>query len=149
MATYKGLLTQVPVADAGLPEPYATGTAQEKQAYEQSAEGKAQYWNNFQLINNHTAIASGNKASLNAINKYNSEVKFFYDNGGAAKGYSLPVLEDLHLEQYYTPAVDATSFYVPPANGQPGKWVPNPNPPKVDVPVWSLPEGTVLYTVNS
>lgn len=144
---YPGLLSFIPVEDPGLPEPYASGTFAEKDAYEKSEEGKAQYWENFQKINNHTAIAQGNKNAGNAISSHNAKIKQFYDNGGTAKGYVLPAdLTQEEVAKYYPPAVDATSTYVPPANGQPGYWVPNGQATLTEV--WSLPPGTILFVVQ-
>lgn len=143
----EGLLKFLPVEDPGLPEPYATGTAAEKEVYERSELGKAQYANNMQKINNHTAIAAGNREASGRVDKYNGERTNYFLNGGAASGLSLPELNELDLESCYAPAVDATSEYHPPGFNGSGYWAPAPGAPATDPAPWSLPPGTVLYEV--
>jgi hypothetical protein len=143
----EGLLRFLPVRDAGLPEPYATGTAKEKQLYELTDAGQAQYANNMQKINNHTAIAEGNKEASGRVDKYNGELTNYWLNGGPTSGLPLPVLEDLKLEDCYEPAIDATAKYHPPANGQPGYYEDVPGTAPTDPAPWVLPAGRPLYVV--
>jgi hypothetical protein len=145
--TIEGLLKFIPVFDAGLPEPYATGTAAEKQAYEASPQGQAEYANNMQRINNHTAIAEGNKQARGQVDKYNGELTNYWLNGGPTSGFRLPLIEDLQLPECYEPAVDATARYHPPADGKPGYWEPVPGATPTKPAPWVLPADKVLYVV--
>jgi hypothetical protein len=141
------LVTFLPVEDPGLPFPYQSGTAKQKDDYEKSELGKLMFWENMQKVNNHTAIAAGNKAASEACDKYNGETETYWLNGGESSGRPLPSVDSLELEQYYLPAVDATAQYIPPSGGQPGRWVEIPGAPDTKTPEWTLPAGTVLYTV--
>jgi hypothetical protein len=143
----EGLVRFIRILDPDLPEPYRTGTAAERQIYELTAEGKAEYANNMQRINNHTVIAEGNKEASGRCDKYNGELTNYWLNGGPTGGLKCPSLEELQLEACYAPAVDATAKYHPAANGQPGYWEPVPGATPTNPAPWTLPAGRVLYVV--
>jgi hypothetical protein len=146
MSTYEGQLIFKGVREPKVPEPYATGTPKDKTLYEQSDAGKAQYLNNMQLLNNRETIHAGNKKAEERVNQFNTEMDSYHLNGGAGQNiFPLPLESDLHLEQYYTPAINATDIHHPSTTTTAEYWEPNPNAPPTDPAPWVLPPDTVLY----
>jgi hypothetical protein len=98
-----------------------------------------------QQTENMIAVQNGNLLANNAIGPYNGQVKRYWLNGGPANTYGFVLPGDpanLHLEQYYKPAVDATLVYDPATQ----TW--KPSGMVLETPIWTLPPGTVLYIVE-
>jgi hypothetical protein len=134
------------VREPKLPEPYESGTAKDKTLYEQSDAGKAKYADNMQACNNREAIHAGNMKAEERVSQFNTELENYHINGGEGQTiYPKPVEADMHLEQYYTPARNATDTYYPPTASTPERWEPNPNAKPTDPAPWVLPPDTVLY----
>jgi hypothetical protein len=129
-----------------MPYPYRPeDTAEDRLKYQ--ADNPGGDMEEMQLILNSQAVTAGNKSAEAAIRNYNNAVCQFWDNGGPGNtyGYKLPAPpRTLQLEQYYKPAQNATDTY---HAGPPPQWVPGDT--TLSVQPWTLPEGTVLYTVDA
>lgn len=134
------------VREPAVPEPYATGTAKDKTLYEQSDAGQAKYQDNMQALNNRETIHAGNMKAEERVNQFNTELENYNINGGEGqKIYPKPREEDMHLEQYYQPAINATDIYYPPTATTPERREPNPNAKPTNPAPWVLPPDAVLY----
>ena len=136
-----GLLEFLPVAVPLLPEPWQSGTTEQKLAY---ALTLAAFGNLEQLqqTRNMIAVQDGNLMASHAVGDYNGLVKRYWLNGGPSNtyGFALPAALPV-LEQFYKPAVDATLQYDPRTRS----W--RPSGQVLETKIWSLPLGTVLFKV--
>jgi hypothetical protein len=134
----KGLMTFYPVPEPPLPEPWASGTQDQINRYINDPTLGFGNLEQLQMVENREAIHSGNLGAVAHVGAYNGWVKLYWNNGGPDNKYGFKLPELPELTQYYKPAVDAR-VKTRAAN--------DPTGIVLETPIWSLPPGTVLYTV--
>lgn len=142
MSKIPGLLTFHPVPVPLLPEPFLSGDPVAIFLYGQNP-ANAYNYDVLQQMLNHQCVEMGNRTAKQQVDSYNGAVSRYWQNGGPDNkfGYLLPTSIPI-LEACYPPATDATVRYDPTT----GTW--NPSGVVIETKPWTLPPGTVLYTVE-